>query len=37
MKLCDDLDEAGLLSGQLKDQWVLPMKAKLAAQIARNQ
>ena len=37
MKLCDDLDDAGLLSAQLKSQWVLPMKAKLAAQIARNQ
>ena len=37
MKLCDDLDDAGLLSAQLKSQWVLPMKAKLAAQIACNQ
>ena len=37
MKLCDDLDDAGLLSAQLKSQWVLPMKSKLAAQIARNQ
>ena len=37
MKLCDDLDDAGLLSAQLKSQWVLPMKAKLAAQISCNQ
>ena len=37
MKLCDDLEEAGLLSEQLKAQWVLPMKAKLQAQLGRNQ
>lgn len=37
MKLCDDLEEAGLLSAQLKEQWVLPMKAKLQAQLGRNQ
>lgn len=36
MKLCDDLEEEGLLSAQLKVQWVLPMKAKLEAQLARN-
>jgi len=36
MKLCDDLEDAGLLSPQLKAQWVLPMKAKLEAQLARN-
>jgi hypothetical protein len=36
MKLCDDLEDAGLLSAQLKEQWVLPMKAKLEAQIACN-
>ena len=29
MKLCDDLEDAGLLSAQLKQQWVLPMKAKM--------
>lgn len=34
MKLCDDLEEAGLLSAQLKEQWVLPMKAKLKSQLA---
>ena len=36
MKLCDDLEEVGLLSPQLKAQWVLPMKARLDAQLARN-
>jgi hypothetical protein len=36
MKLCDDLEDAGLLSEQLKSQWVLPMKEKLEAQLARN-
>ena len=36
MKLCDDLEDAGLLSEKLKSQWVLPMKEKLAAQLARN-
>jgi len=36
MKLCDDLEDAGLLSAQLKQQWVLPMKAKLEAQLACN-
>jgi hypothetical protein len=36
MKLCDDVEDAGLLSAQLKAQWVLPMKAKLEAQLGRN-
>lgn len=36
MRLCDDLEEAGLLSAQLKEQWVLPMKEKLESQLARN-
>lgn len=35
MKLCDELEQAGLLSGQLKEQWVEPMKAKLRAQLAQ--
>lgn len=34
MRLCDDLEDAGLLSAQLKEQWVLPMKKKLEAQLA---
>lgn len=29
MKLCDDLEEAGLLSGELKENWVIPMKQKV--------
>ena len=36
MKLCDELEDAGLLSAQLKAQWVLPMKARLREQLARN-
>ena len=36
MKLCDDLEDAGLLSPQLKAEWVLPMKAKLEAQLSRH-
>ncbi len=36
MRLCDDLEAAGLLSMQLKEQWVLPMKEKLADQLSRN-
>ncbi len=36
MHLCDELEDAGLLSEQLKTQWVLPMKQKLAAALARN-
>lgn len=34
MKLCDDLEDAGLLSAELKENWVLPMKARLQAQLA---
>ncbi len=33
MKLCDELEEAGLLSADLKQNWVLPMKQKLRAQL----
>jgi hypothetical protein len=36
MKLCDELEDAGLLSMQLKENWVQPMKAKLAHALARN-
>ena len=36
MGLCDELEDAGLLSLQLKDQWVTPMKEKLEKQLARN-
>lgn len=34
MVLCDELDEAGLLSAQLKREWVEPMKARIAAAMA---
>ena len=36
MHLCDELEAAGLLSGELKQNWVLPMKQKLLDQLARN-
>lgn len=36
MHLCDELEDAGLLSPQLKEQWVIPMKEKLEAQLARH-
>lgn len=36
MHLCDELEDAGLLSSQLKAQWVIPMKEKLEAQLAKN-
>lgn len=36
MKLCDELEDAGLLSAELKQQWVLPMKARLTEQLAKN-
>ena len=36
MKLCDDLEDAGLLSADLKANWVIPMKQKLQEQLARN-
>lgn len=36
MRLCDDLEVAGLLSGELKENWVLPMKARLEAQLENN-
>lgn len=35
MKLCDELEAAGLLSPQLKESWVLPMKQKLRDQLGR--
>lgn len=33
MKLCDELEDAGLLSATLKTNWVIPMKRKLIAQL----
>lgn len=34
MVLCDELDDAGLLSDQLRQEWVEPMKARIAAAMA---
>jgi hypothetical protein len=34
MKLCDDLEQAGLLSAQLKESWVIPTKARLAEMLS---
>lgn len=34
MKLCDELEAAGLLSAALKENWVIPMKAKLQSQLS---
>ena len=36
MNLCDELEDAGLLSAQLKQQWVLPMKSRLRDRLSRN-
>jgi hypothetical protein len=36
MKLCDELEDAGLLSPRLKENWVLPMKEKLVAMLSRR-
>lgn len=36
MKLCDELEEVGLLSPELKANWVIPMKQKLIAQLSHN-
>lgn len=33
MKLCDELERAGLLAPELKQNWVIPMKQKLRAQL----
>lgn len=33
MKLCDELEDAGLLSAELKQNWVIPMKKRLIEQL----
>lgn len=33
MKLCDELEAAGLLEARLKQDWVLPMKARIKAML----
>lgn len=36
MKLCDELEAAGLLSAQLREEWVKPMKRRLFEQLGRG-
>ena len=36
MKLCDELEDAGLLSPKLKVEWVLPMKRRLITMLEHN-
>jgi hypothetical protein len=36
MRLCDELDEAGLLSPKLKQNWVRPMKARLIDMLSQR-
>ncbi|TJY64996.1 nuclear transport factor 2 family protein [Sinimarinibacterium sp. CAU 1509] len=36
MHLCDELDDTGLLSPQLKENWVIPTKRRLIAMLSRN-
>lgn len=36
MHLCDELEAAGLLSPELKRNWVIPMKQKLIAMLSVN-
>ena len=36
MHLCDELEEAGLLSADLKRNWVIPMKRKLIEMLQQN-
>jgi len=36
MKLCDELEEVGLLHPDLKRDWVIPQKRKLIAMLDRN-
>lgn len=36
MKLCDELDEAGLLDPKLREEWVKPMKQRLVTMLENN-
>ena len=36
MRLCDELEDAGLLSPKLKSEWVIPTKRRLIAMLNRN-
>jgi hypothetical protein len=35
MKLCDELEAAGLLSAHLKEHWVKPMKQRMREQLGQ--
>jgi hypothetical protein len=37
MHLCDELEDAGLLSPKLKAEWVVPMKRRLIGMLEKNQ
>ncbi len=36
MHLCDELEAVGLLSQQLKREWVIPTKRRLIAMLSKN-
>jgi hypothetical protein len=36
MRLCDELEAAGLLDAKLKTDWVIPMKRRLIDMLQQN-
>jgi hypothetical protein len=36
MNPCDELEDAGLLSPKLKEEWVVPMKRRLMTMLEHN-
>jgi hypothetical protein len=36
MRLCDELEEHGLLSAELKQNWVIPMKTRIIDMLSKN-
>jgi len=36
MRLCDELDEAGLLDPKLKTEWVLPGKKRIIDMLSKG-
>ena len=36
MRLCDELEDAGLLDPNLKRDWVIPMKKRLIEMLGQN-
>jgi hypothetical protein len=36
MRLCDELEDAGLLNENLKRDWVIPMKKRLVDMLERK-